>query len=216
MSSNNLFKELIEKAKFRFVPVYDLKDNSVYGYKIMKDFDALGYTDKEEVYDLAYDEGILEFFLLKLQEKVYQKAVELGYKDSRLFHTLRINYINDALFFYTSIENLTTRFDMDQKNIVFELKGANDWKNLDNFLEVIEEVNEDRILMFKEIPGFPLNMNMVHFLEPGFIEVMSLETAEKLSSDKDVQSKIIFKIPTDKKYSNEELLEKGVDLAYSL
>lgn len=34
MTANNLFKQLIEKAEFRFIPVYDLRDNSVYGYKL--------------------------------------------------------------------------------------------------------------------------------------------------------------------------------------
>lgn len=210
----NVFKTLIEKATFRFIPVYDLRDNSVYGYKIMKDFDAAGFPDKEEVYELAYNEGVLEFFILKLQEKAYQVAGELGYKNSRLFHTIRINYINDTRFFCSSIEHLSSRLDLEKNNIIFELKGATGWQNLNSFLEVAEE---DCIIMFKESSEFPLNMNMVRFLDPGFIETISLETVKRLKEhEDDVEGKIIFKIPAGEKYSNEELLKLGVDLAYTL
>ena len=41
------FKRIIEKIKFNFVPVYDIQDNSIYGYKIIKDFTAVGFDDKE-------------------------------------------------------------------------------------------------------------------------------------------------------------------------
>ena len=215
MAANNLFKILLEKAKFRFVPVYDLKDNSVYGYKIAKDFDEGGYPNKEEVYDLAYDEGILEFFLVKLQERVYHAAEELGYKDCRLFHTLRVNYIGDAHYFSSATERLISKFNLKKENIIFELKGACDWRNLDKFLEAVDE-NDDCLIMFKETAEFPLNPNMIHFLEPAFIEAMSLESAKKLKADKDVDSKIIYKISHGENYTNKELFKAGVDLAYTL
>ena len=110
MTANNLFKQLIEKAEFRFIPVYDLRDNSVYGYKIIKDFDAVGFPNKEEVYDFAFDEGILEFFLVKLQERVYQAAEELGYLNCKLFHTIRVNYIGDAYYFSSAMDRLSSKF----------------------------------------------------------------------------------------------------------
>ncbi len=64
--------------------------------------------------------------------------------------------------------------------------------------------------------NFPLNINMIRYLDPSFVEAMSLESVKNLKEDKEVESKIIFKIPKDKKYSNEELLKAGVDLAYTL
>ena len=215
MTANNLFKQLIEKAEFRFIPVYDLRDNSVYGYKIIKDFDAVGFPNKEEVYDFAFDEGILEFFLVKLQERVYQAAEELGYLNCKLFHTIRVNYIGDAYYFSSAMDRLSSKFHLKKENIIFELKGACDWRNLDKFLEAVDE-NDDCLIMFKETAEFPLNPNMIHFLEPAFIEAMSLESAKKLKADKDVDSKIIYKISQGENYTNKELLKAGVDLAYTL
>ena len=218
MTANNLFKQLIEKAQFRFIPVYDLRDNSVYGYKIIKDFDAVGFPNKEEVYDFAFDEGILEFFLVKLQERVYQAAEELGYLNCKLFHTIRVNYIGDAYYFSSAMDRLSSKFHLKKENIIFELKGASDWKNLDQFLEAIEDEDDEEecAIMFKETPEFPLNINMIRYLDPSFVEAMSLESVKNLKEDKEVESKIIFKIPKDKNYSNEELLKAGVDLAYTL
>lgn len=218
MTSNNLFKQLVEKVKFRFVPVYDLRDNSVYGYKIIKDFDEAGFPNKEEVYDFAFDEGILEFFLVKLQEKVYQTAQELGYLDCKLFHTIRVNYIGDTSYFSSAMDRLSSKFNLNKENIIFELKGACDWKNLDQFLEAIEdeEGEEECPIMFKETSEFPLNTNMIRYLDPKFIEAVSLDSVKKLKEDKEVESKIIFKIPQGEDYSNEELLKAGVDLAYTL
>ena len=44
------FKRIVEKIKFNFIPVYDIEDNSIYGYKIIKDFTAIGFDDKEVMY----------------------------------------------------------------------------------------------------------------------------------------------------------------------
>ena len=124
MTANNLFKQLIEKAEFRFIPVYNLRDNSVYGYKIIKDFDAVGFPNKEEVYDFAFDEGILEFFLVKLQERVYQAAEELGYLNCKLFHTIRVNYIGDAYYFSSAMDRLSSKFHLKKENIIFDADGG--------------------------------------------------------------------------------------------
>lgn len=207
------FKTFIKKAKFKFIPVMDLKDNSIYGYKIIKDFEEAGYNDKNDVYEMAYDEGVLEFFLLKLQERVYQAAIDNGYGNAKLFHTLRINYLSDAEFFYSSVENLVDNFNLKKENLIFELKGANDWKNLDEFFKYMDD---DCVIMFKESKEYPLNKNMVQFLSPEFIEAMSLDSVKALKSNENVSSKIIYKIPSDKEFSNEELLKLGVDFAYKI
>ena len=133
MTANNLFKQLIEKAEFRFIPVYNLRDNSVYGYKIIKDFDAVGFPNKEEVYDFAFDEGILEFFLVKLQERVYQAAEELGYLNCKLFHTIRVNYIGDAYYFSSAMDRLSSKFHLKKKILFLNLKGQATGKISINF-----------------------------------------------------------------------------------
>lgn len=211
--SYNPFKTAIEKVKFRFVPVIDLRDDTVYGYKVIKDFNEAGYESRDDIYDLANAEGVLEFFLLKIQAKAYETAIAEGYGNSKIFHTLRINYIADAEYYYSSIENLITKFELKKENMIYELKGASEWKNLDQFLKYMDE---DSVLMFKQSKKFPLNKNMIFFLEPDFIEAMSIEAAKELKNTDYVSSKIILKIPSGETYSNEQLLEAGVDYAYQL
>lgn len=212
--NNNLFQTFIDKVKFNFIPVYDLKKNSIYGYKIIKKFDEAGYNNRNEVYEMALNENIFKFFFLKIQEKAYQIAIDLGYSNTKFFHTLRINYIKDAYYFSSTIENLALKFHLKKENIIFELKGANNWKNLDKFLDVIDD-NEYAIL-FKETTESPLNFNMLHYIEPDFVEVISFETIKKLKQYKEIKSKVIFQIPQDKDFSNQELLNLGIDLAYKL
>ena len=208
-----IFKTIIDKVKFNFVPVTDSRDGSVYGYKIIKSFDEAGYDDKEDVYELAYEDGVLEFFLLRLQEKAYQAAIKEKLTDKKIFHTLRANYIEDAAYYYAGIESLIAKFQLNKDNIVYEIKGASDWKNLNQFLQYTDE---DAVLMFKEMKGFPLNQNMLRFLEPQFAEVASLESAKILKNNKHITSKIVYKIREGEKYTNKELLEAGIDYTYKL
>lgn len=211
---NNLFQTFIDKVKFKFIPVYNLKDNSIYGYKIIKQFDDAGYKDKEEVYEMAVDENIFKFFFLKLQEKMYETAIKLGYADSKFFHTFRVNYTQDALYYYSTIENLTSKFNLKKENIIFELKGADSWQILDKFLEVVDE--DECTILIKETPECPLNLNVLHYVEANFVEISSLSTIKRLKEDRAIKSKIIFKVPENKNYTNEELVELGVDYAYKL
>lgn len=210
----NLFQVFIDKVKFKFIPVYRLKDNSIYGYKIIKIFDEAGYKNRNEVYEMALDQNIFKFFFLKIQEKAYETAFKLGYSNAKFFHTLRINYIKDDYYFSSIIESLTSRFKLKKENIIFELKGADNWKDLDRFLDVVDE--EEYPILFKETAESPLNFNMLCYLEPSFIEVISFDTIKKLKQTKGIKSKIIFKIPKDKDYTNKELLELGIDLAYKV
>lgn len=219
--AESIFKTLVEKATFKYVPVIDLRDNSVFGYKILKDFQEAGFDDKEDVYETAYYDGVFEVFLLRLQDKVYQDAVESGYGDKKLFHTIRTNYIKDVSYFYMATEKLLTKFGIKKENTIFELKGTTEWKYLDMFLtymEPEEDSEENILMMFKETPETPLNKNMIQYMDPAFLEISSLEKVKIIKSYPDMESKIIYKIPAgfEKKYTNEELLEMGIDYVYQL
>lgn len=206
-----IFKTFIDKVRFDFVPVTNLRTGSVYGYKIIKNFDDAGYDDKEDVYELAYEDGVLEYFLLRLQEKAYLAAIEGKLTNKKLFHTLRVNYIEDASYYYEGIESLIEKFKLNKNNIVYELKGASDWKNINQFLQYTDE---DATLMFKETKGFPLNQNMLRFLDPKFAEVISLESSKTIKANKNITCKLVYQIREGENYSNEELISAGIDYIY--
>ena len=46
------------------------------GYKIIKDFSPVGFNDKDFMYQMAFEEGVFEEFILELLEKAYKIAKE--------------------------------------------------------------------------------------------------------------------------------------------
>lgn len=73
------FDRIISNLKFNFVPIFSLQDNSILGYKMIKDFSHLGFNDKEYMYQLAYEEGIFEEFSLHMLKKLMKRLLQGGF-----------------------------------------------------------------------------------------------------------------------------------------
>lgn len=205
------FKRVIDKIKFDFIPVLSIDDNSIFGYKIIKDFSDLGFDDKDEMYQMAFDEGFFEFFVLKLQEKAYTLALEKGLHNTKLFYTLRLNFVKDRIFFFRSIENLVNKFDLKPRQLIFEIKGVSNWQQLS---EIIDYMDDGYECIFKENSDSNLNLKILEFLEPDLIEIKSLDSLNILKNNSDLKSKIIFKQSKNKKISKDTLKSMGIDFIY--
>ncbi|MGL4307915.1 MAG: hypothetical protein ACRCRV_03395, partial [Cetobacterium sp.] len=168
--------------------------------------------DKDEMYQMAYDEGFFEFFVLKLQEKAYKAALEKNLNNKKLFYTLRMNLVKDFDFFFRSIENIVETYDLDYEQLIFEIKGISSWKQ---YSEILNYMDEGYECLIKENPTFPLNLNVLQLIEPHLIEVKSLNTLKDIKSAKNLNSKILFKKNNEEKYSNSQLKKMGVDYVYS-
>ena len=157
------FKRIVEKIKFNFVPIYDIKDNSIYGYKIIKDFTAIGFDDKEVMYQLAFEEDIFETLILKILEKSYQLAIEKGYGNKKLFFTIRLNYILDWGLFLERVHTLTSSLKLAEENLFFDIKGVKNWDKL--YYEV-NNCNFNFKKIYKEDKDTPLNLNNISTCNP--------------------------------------------------
>lgn len=203
------FKEILNKVVFDFIPVINLKTNEIYGYKIAKNFSNTGFSSSEEVYSLASENGLFEFFTLKLQEKSYKLALEKGFSEKKLFYTLRVDYIDDPDFFFESVKNLISNFDIPLENLIYEIKGIHGWDSISDFLNYFDD---DSPLLFKESKIDSSSLNVIENMDPRFIEVSSIESLKILKSKKNIKSNIIFKIKEE--ISKDELLSLGVDFIY--
>lgn len=203
------FKEILNKVVFDFIPVIDLKTNKIYGYKIIKDFSNTGFSSSEEVYSLASENGLFEFFTLKLQEKSYKLAIEKGFSEKKLFYTLRVDFIEDPDFFFESVKNLILNFGIPQKNLIYEIKGIHGWDSISDFLNYFDD---DSPLLFKESKIDSSSLSVIENLDPRFVEISTIESLKILKNKKNIKSKIIFKIKEE--ISKEELLKYGVDFVY--
>ena len=206
------FREILDKLTIDFIPVYNLRSKEIYGYKIIKNFSKLGFEDNNIIYKKAYEEGMFEFFTFKIQEKSYKLAMEKGLINSKLFYTLRINYIEDSDFLFSSIKNLTSKFGVLEENLVYEIKEAKDWHSIDEILNFIED---DNVILFKETKENSLNMKIVEYLSPDFVEISDVDSLKRIKNNKNIESKIIFRLHKNHKYDDEELIKLGIDYCYA-
>ena len=209
--TQHYFKKVIEKIKFNFIAVIDTEKNSIFGYKIIKDFSDLGFEDKDEMYQMAYDEGFFEFFVLKLQEKAYKLALEKGLNNKKLFYTLRVNFVKDMDFFFRSIESLVNKFNLSYEQLVFEIKGISNWQQ---FSEVMDYIDEGYECLIKENNTYPLNFQMIDLVEPNLIEIKNLDTLKLLKKSLSIHSKILYKQPKKGKHSITYLHNLGINYIY--
>lgn len=203
-------KKAIEDVEVRFIPVKDLKNDIVYGYKVIKEFPEDFGTDKEEIYDWIFEENIFEFFISKIKDKALKIAKEKGYLNKKFFYTLRVNYIKNNDFLFNNIESMLDKYELNKENICFEIKGFKSWNDVEEILDYVEEGYD---LLIKE-GNERLDKSLLSLIEPQMIEVVSLENKEMIDLVKSYGGKVIYKIKENQKINEDNLKELGIDFIY--
>lgn len=203
-------KKAIEDVEINFVPVKDLISGEIYGYKVIKEFPGDMVLKKEEIYDWVYDENFFEFFISKIKDKALKIAREKGYLNNKFFYTLRVNYIKDSDFLFSNIESMLNKYQLSKENICFEIKGFQEWSDVEEILDYVEEGYE---ILIKE-GNQKLDMGLLSLIEPHMLEISSLENRELIETIKSYGGKIIYKIKENEKIDEKNLRELGIDLIY--
>lgn len=188
------FERIIQNIEFDFIPLFSSKDNSILGYKVIKDFSKLGFDDKEYMYQLAYDLGIFEDFTLQLFKKSCIQSVEKKISDKFLFYTLRINFVRDIKNFFYSINNIINEKKIDKEKIIFDIKGIDDWKEFYKNYSYLFDFN----LILKEDINTKLSINNIINSRAIFIEPRSIETLDFIRSSASLDIPFIFNLKREK------------------
>lgn len=204
------FKRVIEKIQYNFIPVYNVKDNSLLGYKIIKDFNPVGFNDKDLMYQMAYEKGIFEEFILELLHKAYKMAIEKNLTDCFLFYTLRMNFVSSEREFFTKINNMVKKLNLKSENLIFDIKYINNWSS---FYEKIEDIYHYKIIL-KENRGEKINITAIRDSKTALLEFRTIEHLKNLREDIPQEIKLIFDLAYDDAITVDELKNLGVDYYY--
>lgn len=205
------FKRILEKINFNFIPVFDLEENSVYGYKIIKDFSVIGFNDKDFMYQMAFEDDTFETLVLKLLEKSFQMAIENNYTNKKLFYTLRLNYVLDNSIFFDRIHTLVSSLNLTENNIIFDIKGITNWEK---FYEETKNCKFGHLKLYKVDKGIPINLNIIAQEKPDLIEIRDIQNFILIKEYIENDIKIIFNTNTDPSLTKEELKKIGVNYYY--
>lgn len=204
------FKRVIEKIQYNFIPVYNVKDNSLLGYKIIKDFNPVGFNDKDLMYQMAYEKGIFEEFILELLHKAYKMAIEKNLTDCFLFYTLRMNFVSSEREFFTKINNMVKKLNLKSENLIFDIKYINNWTS---FYEKIEDIYQYKIIL-KENRGERINITAIRDSKTALLEFRTIEHLKNLREDIPQEIKLIFDLAYDNSITIDDLKNLGVDYYY--
>lgn len=204
------FKRVIEKIQYNFIPVYNVKDNSLLGYKIIKDFNPVGFNDKDLMYQMAYEKGIFEEFILELLHKAYKMAIEKNLSDCFLFYTLRMNFVNSEREFFTKINNMVKKLNLKSENLIFDIKYINNWSS---FYEKIEDIYHYKIIL-KENRGEKINITAIRDSKTALLEFRTIEHLKNLREDIPQEIKLIFDLAYDDSITVDDLKNLCVDYYY--
>lgn len=204
------FKRILEKLAFDFVPIYSVDNDSIIGYKIIKDFTPVGFDDKDYTYQMAYEEGIFEIFVLQLLEKAYKVAIEKGLNNTLLFYTLRMNYISHPEGFFEKINKIVKNYNLNKELLVFDIKCVENWHS---FYTMIESVYHYKNIL-KENKNEKLTSLLVNNSKASFIEVRTITNFDDLKDTRD-DIKKIFNLSYNTSLSKNDLKKLGVHYYYN-
>lgn len=204
------FKRIVNKIEYNFIPVYSVKDDSLLGYKIIKDFTPVGFDDKDFMYQMAYEEGVFEEFILELLEKAYKIAKEKKYDKYLLFYTLRMNYISNLKEFFSNINFIVERLEMDPSKLIFDIKHITNWYN---FYRKIESVYHYKTIL-KENKGEKFNLVAIKDSKSMLLEFRVISHLIALRREIPENIKLIFNLGYDDKITIENLKKYNIDYYY--
>lgn len=205
------FDRIINNLKFNFVPIFSLKDNSILGYKIIKDFSHLGFNDKEYMYQLAYEEGIFEEFSLQMLKKAYEEAIENDFSSKYLFYTLRLNFIKDIKGFFSSVDKMLHTLNLKAENIIFDIKGVEDWEE---FYQDYKKHFKYKVIL-KEEKHSAFNINNILKSQAIFIEPRTIDTLAFIKVSSSVQVPFIFNLKNEKEPLLSQIKALEIDYYYN-
>lgn len=205
------FERILNRLEFNFVPIFSVDDNSILGYKIIKDFAPVGFNDKEFMYQLAYDEGVFSNFTLQLLKKACEQAMEKGLSDKYMFYTLRVNLIDEPFDFFNSINKIVTELNLDREKIVFDIKGIEDWevfhKNFSQLFKYKLILKEDINTSFTTSSIF---RSKAHFIEPRTVDTLAF-----IRNNPAISTPLLFNLRYEENISFNILKSLGVKYYYN-
>ena len=205
------FKRIIEKINYNFIPVYYTKDNSIMGYKVIKDFTPVGFNDKDFMYQMAFEEGVFEEFILELLEKAYKIAKEKKLDKYYLFYTLRMNYINDIKEFFNKINHIIEDLQLINDKIVFDIKHVKNWYS---FYQKIENTHHYKTIL-KENRNERFNIVAIEDAKPDILEFRVIKHYLELKSLLSKDTKLIFNLANSHGTTVKDLKTLDIDFYYT-
>ncbi|WP_270749481.1 hypothetical protein [Fusobacterium hominis] len=205
------FKRIIEKINYNFIPVYYTKDNSIMGYKIIKDFSPVGFNDKDFMYQMAFEEGVFEEFILELLEKAYKIAKEKNLDKFYLFYTLRMNYITDIKEFFNKIKHIIDDLNLKHDNVIFDIKHIKNWYS---FYQKIENSYHYKTIL-KENRNERFNIVAIEDAKPDILEFRVIKHYLELKDSLPNTTKLAFNLAHNHGTTVKDLRNMNIDFYYT-
>lgn len=123
---NNLPEEWLihlEKLDIAFQPVLNIHTGKLYAVEaLLRNFRDTGFKSIFEVFDRAYQEGILYTFDLALREKTLKKFTQIkNYENIRLFYNIDNRLFDMPNFSNGNTHNILKKLGIKKENLCFEI-----------------------------------------------------------------------------------------------
>ncbi len=204
------FERVVENVSFKFLPLVSIKDASLLGYKLIKDYSIMG-QDKEYMYSMAFEEKIFDMFALKIFEKACKEIINKNLEKACFFYTLRFNFLNSPNDFFKKIQEIIDKYQLRNQNFVFDIKGIEDW---DLFYRDFSYIFNYKIIL-KEERDSTFSLTLLEKSKASFMEPRTVDTLAFIKGNSNPSQLLIFNLAYDENLSLEFLKTLGVDYYYN-
>ncbi|WP_294703138.1 hypothetical protein [uncultured Fusobacterium sp.] len=206
------FERVLERMSFKFIPIFSVVDNSIFGYRIVKDFSTLGFDDKEYMYQMACEKKVFDEFALKMLEKACKEIKDRQLENKYFLYTLRFNFIEDPITFFKKLNLLIKDFQIKEDSFIFDVKGIKNWENFHNDYSKIFKYK----IILKEEKNSSFNIATLEKSKADFMEPRTIDTLAFMKKNINLQLPLIFNLSCDNELNIDFLKSLGVDYYYNL
>lgn len=170
---NKKWIDIIEKLDYAFQPIVNPYAGITYGVEaLLRNTDKLGYNAISDLFDDAYNQGVLFNVDIMLREKAINKFIKIPFHNKiKLFYNYdpRILEMNDYKNGFT--ENILQKYNLDSQNVCFEINEKYQILNIGNLRNFINGLKERHIKVALDDFGAGFSgLELFYHSDPDFIK----------------------------------------------
>jgi len=171
---NKKWDYIVSKLDYAFQPIVNVKSGKTYGVEaLLRNFhEAGGFYSIINLFDEAYNDGLLYQLDLQLRYKAIEKFSRLGIENIQLFYNIdtRIMFMPD--FVSGNTQTILEKFNLDKKSICFELSERSTLQNPSSISNIINRYQQEEYDTVIDDFGTGITgLQLLYYAESKFIKL---------------------------------------------
>jgi len=166
--------DCLEKIDYAFQPIVNIHTGNSFGFEaLLRCHDAAGFASIDDVFDQAYDQGLLHQVDLALRKKAFDKFAAFRQKvPAKLFFNLDNRLFNSLDYAPGNTQSILSTCGLTQDDICFEISEKHQFRDNSDVARVLDAYHSQGFKIAVDDCGTGFSgLQLLYYAEPDYIKI---------------------------------------------